>query len=364
MPAVEYSASRMDLRNILRCPHHGCIVAEDRTAQVWRCKDGCTFQVVGEIPRFVPSQSYASSFGLQWNEFEKTQLDSFTGTTISRDRLTRIVGGSPSVFIDKLILEAGCGAGRFTEIMLSAGGQVFATDISSAVEANRRNCGHLPGYFVCQADVRALPVASDCFDVVICVGVIQHTPDPEETISALCRYLKPGGLLLMDHYSPGYPESVSRRLLRTIMLQLSPRAALTFCRQLVTTLWPIHTAIWRLVRRFPRTRRLRSAFLLLSPVVDYHNAYMQLGADRLREWAILDTHDTLTDRYKHLRSSDQIAQHLRACGMIIVETTRAGNGVEVRAVKEAAESATGSREGRSGIHPPHREKWPPSVKRG
>ena len=52
-------------------------------------------EVVKGIPRFVNSDEYASSFGLQWNFFRRTQLDSFTGLSISRDRLTRSDGGLP-----------------------------------------------------------------------------------------------------------------------------------------------------------------------------------------------------------------------------------------------------------------------------
>ena len=46
---------------------------------------------------------------------------------------------------------------------------------------------------------------------------------------------------------------------------------------------------------------------------------------------VLDTHDTLTDYYKHLRSEAQIEQSLRACGFSRVQVWRGGNGVEARA---------------------------------
>ena len=51
---------------------------------------------------------------------------------------------------------------------------------------------------------------------------------------------------------------------------------------------------------------------------------------------MLDTHDTLADRYKHLRSADQIERHLRACGMEQISTVYPGNGVEAWAVKAPA----------------------------
>ena len=78
------------------------------------CELGCAHEIINDIPRFVPINNYASSFGLQWNTFRTTQLDSHTGLTISRDRLARIAGGSLDVFKGKRTFEAGCGAGRVT----------------------------------------------------------------------------------------------------------------------------------------------------------------------------------------------------------------------------------------------------------
>ena len=195
-------------------------------------------------------ENYASSFGLQWNEYRTTQLDSFTGVPISRSRLERLMGGSPNILKGKRVLEAGCGAGRFTEIMLQSGAQVFGADISSAVEANYANCSKYPDYFVCQADILNLPVHPGSFDIVVCIGVIQHTPEPEKTMAALCSYVKPGGLLVMDHYTYGYPITLSRRLLRTFLLRMSPVFSLRFCKGLTALLWPFHRLLWKL-RKLP-----------------------------------------------------------------------------------------------------------------
>ena len=45
------------------------------------------YELRDDIPRFVPSESFASSFGLQWNIFRKVQLDSYTNTNMSEDRV-------------------------------------------------------------------------------------------------------------------------------------------------------------------------------------------------------------------------------------------------------------------------------------
>ena len=316
----------------LVCPTHQGVLSASSEGSELLCGEGCAYAIDRGIPRFVSARNYARGFGLQWNTFRTTQLDSHTHTTVSADRLRRIAGGNLRAFEGKTILEAGCGAGRFTEVILASGAKVFAADLSDAVDANASNCGHFQDYFVCQADILGLPVRPETFDVVLCIGVVQHTPDPEATMAALCRYLRPGGILLMDHYAPDYAATRSRRALRSALLPLPPALALGFCRALVSALWPIHRLTFAL-RTQTLFDKVRQWWVRLSPVVDYQDAYSQLGEKLLRDWALLDTHDTLTDRYKHLRSASQIVDHLRACGMDSVSATYAGNGVEIRATK-------------------------------
>ena len=312
----------------LVCPRHQSPLT-NTSSRVLACELGCQYPIINHIPRFVPPRNYATSFGLQWNTFRKTQLDSYTGTTISRDRLDRLVGGQLGIVRGQTVLEAGCGAGRFTEILLQAGAHVFACDLSTAVEANFANIGDVPNYFVCQADIASLPVLPESFDSVICIGVVQHTPDPEKTIASLCLYVRPGGLLVFDHYTYGYAMTTSRRWLRSLLVRTPAEFALRFCDAMVNGLWYIHRFLWR----HHRYSGMRDRFLRLSPVVDYQDAYPQLSPEILHAWATLDTHDTLTDVYKHLRSADEITHTLRNCGMIDIETVYAGNGVEARARK-------------------------------
>jgi len=288
--------------------------------------------VVRGIPRFVASDGYASGFGLQWKHFRRTQLDSYTRTTISRDRLTRCLGGSLDVVRGKTVLEAGCGAGRFTELLVGAGARVVATDLSVAVEANFENCARHDDYFVFQADLRRLPVAPASFDIVLCLGVVQHTPSPEETMAALSSYVKPGGLLVIDHYSYDYPLTASRRVLRNALLTLPPDRAKKAALRLGHALVPIHRLLWRRTRGFGRLRRYLSR---VSPLVDYYDSYPALSRTLLAEWAVLDTHDALTDYYKHFRSPSEIASTLEAIGLDEVVVAAGGNGVEARARRAA-----------------------------
>jgi len=260
--------------------------------------------------------------------FPKTQLDSYTGTTIFRDRLIRVLGGSLDAVREKSVLEAGCGPGAFTEVLLDAGARVFAVDLSKAVEANHANFSNRSNYFVCQANIMNLPAAQASFDVVLCLGVIQHTQDPEATITTLAKYVKPGGSLVIDHYAFNYPYTWSRRMLRPVLMRLPGQFATRLTLAMAKALLKIHQLTWNKRRG---VWRLRVFLLRHSPLLDHYDDYPQLQRKVVGEWSILNTHDTLLDRYKHLRSAEQIRECLLTCGLTDIEVSYGGNGVEARA---------------------------------
>src|SRR5687767_11794244 len=120
-------------------------------------KNGDQFPVINGIPRFVPQDNYAQPFGLQWKTFPKIQLDSFNGAKISESRLVRNLGIPLEKLSGKKVLEVGCGAGRFTEILVKYSGELFSVDLSEAVEVNKENIGELNNYHIAQANVYSLP---------------------------------------------------------------------------------------------------------------------------------------------------------------------------------------------------------------
>jgi SAM-dependent methyltransferase len=282
----------------------------------------------------VAGDGYASNFGTQWNAYPRTQLDSHTGTTISRDRLARCLGGSLGVVALRNVLEVGCGAGRFTELLLAAGARVFACDLSNAVDANRLNCGASDNYFVCQADAESLPIRPRSFSFVVALGMVQHTRSPERTIEYLADALEPGGVLVLDHACPSavwwrrlLRPVLPREVLRQVVRRLPGNSSLAAAAGITRVLLPVHRALWR---RGPVVDRVRLMWRRLSPVCDYYDDYPELGA-RLEEWALLDTHDLLSDRNKHLRRPEQIAGALTSAGLDVIECRAGGNGVEARA---------------------------------
>jgi SAM-dependent methyltransferase len=289
------------------------------------------FPVVAAIPRFVASEGYASSFGLQWTLHRETQLDSRTGKPISRERLERCLGQPLSSLRGVDVLEAGCGAGRFTELLVAAGAGVHAVDLSHAVEANRANVGDHANYVVAQADILELPFPSGSFDVTLCLGVLQHLPNPEQGIEALWTRVKPGGLLVIDHYRGGLRPTIGRwtrlsTLYRLFLRRLPPQRAKRITDAMVDLFFPLH---WT----FRRSRLAQIALNRFTGCPLYYDLLPDLSEDQHREWSRLDAFDTLTDRYKHLRTAAQIRTTLTALGGSEVWAVEAGNGVEARARK-------------------------------
>ena len=152
------------------------------------------------IPFFSAQENYTSNFGFQWNEFKKTQLDSFNGTSITENRFFKATGWNKSNIKDKLFLDVGCGSGRFSEIILKYGGKVVALDYSSSVYAAKENLSKNNNCLVIQGDIYDLPFHKEIFDYIICLGVLQHTPKVEVAFKSLIPFLKKNGQICVDYY--------------------------------------------------------------------------------------------------------------------------------------------------------------------
>jgi len=309
------------------CPEHGEPLVAG--ADDLRCPAGEKFDVVKGIPRFAGGRNYADHFGAQWLRFRRTQLDSYTGLEISKKRLERCLGGDFAKLAGRHVLECGCGAGRFTEVLLAQGARVTSIDLSTAVDANAGNFPPGARHRIAQADILRLPFRKRSFDLVLCLGVIQHTPSPERTIAALYEQVAPEGTLAIDHYTVSigwYTKSAP--LFRQVLKRMPPEKAFQVTDLLVNTLLPVH-------KRVNAIPVVRSVVARLSPVLSYYGVYPELRDELQREWSLLDTHDVLTDYYKHFRTRRQISGAMEGLGMKNVWCVPGGNGVEARGERPA-----------------------------
>ncbi len=299
------------------------------------CKQGHRWSINKGIPQMISDQNnYTDAFGLQWNTYRTTQLDSYTRTNISYDRLRKAFGeklwerlhGTDSLSV----LEAGCGAGRFTEVLLNTPAAfVTSIDYSSAVEANQLNFPQNRRHRICRANILSPPFKPKQFDIVLCLGVVQHTPDPEQTIKKLFEQVKPGGWLIFDHYTYSISRfTKSSALIRPFLKRMSPRQGLRVTELLTKFFLPLH----KVVRK---TKYLQMLLSRISPILSYYHVYPELNDQLQYEWALLDTHDTLTDYYKHLRSKRQISKFLSNIGGANSYCEYEGSAVLARSQKPA-----------------------------
>ena len=126
----------------------------------------------------------------------------------NRDTLLNRTGLGLEKLAGKLVLDAGCGMGRFLEVV-SRDPSVSAVgfDLSLAVESAYANIGSRPNVNVIQADIMKPPFQRGSFDVIYSVGVLHHTGDPEAAFDRLVPLLKKEGQIAIWVYSkPAHPS--------------------------------------------------------------------------------------------------------------------------------------------------------------
>lgn len=249
------------------------------------------FPVLRGIPRFVPSENYADSFGLQWNRFARTQLDSALGTNRSKDRFIHETLWKEEQLKGKLVLDAGCGSGRFSEIALGLGARLIAIDFSSAVDAAIENLNS-ENLLIAQGDLAILPISDESFDFIYCIGVLQHTRNPERIVAELLRCLKPDGEITLTFYenSSWHVKFYAKYLIRPLTKRLPNKFLLNFIDRTSSVWFPVTNFLFRLPRPLSRF------FRFIIPIANYVEFSYPRNQDARAE-AILDTFDMLSPSF-------------------------------------------------------------------
>jgi SAM-dependent methyltransferase/uncharacterized protein YbaR (Trm112 family) len=103
-------------------------------------------------------------------------------------------------FQGKRVLDAGCGMGRWAAVAAPHQPELLVGfDYSDVVYAAFANTRHLKNVHMVRADLFDLPFGQS-FDVCYSLGVVHHTPDPDEAFRALVRVTKSDGVLAVWVY--------------------------------------------------------------------------------------------------------------------------------------------------------------------
>jgi len=306
------------------CPACGGALAVSAGASASLSCESCRtkYPIVNGIPRFVSSENYASSFGMQWNRHRRTQLDSYTGLPLSRERLFAATKW-PDRLEGQTILEAGSGAGRFTEVLLETGAMLYSFDYSAAVEANSSTNGSSDRLCLFQGDVFQIPLKKAAFDKVICLGVLQHTPDPARAFRSLVSHVRSGGHLVVDVYTKRLVSLLSwKYVLRPITKRMERERLYGLVERSVDLLLPVTQALRRAAGR---------AGARLVPITEY--SHVGLSPAINREWAVLDTFDMYAPEHDHPQSIPTVTRWFHEAGFTDIWVGRGQNGVVGRGTR-------------------------------
>jgi SAM-dependent methyltransferase len=268
---------------------------------------------------------YCENFGAQWNRYREVQLDSSSSSSASRDRFFAETGWTADEIKGKVLLDAGCGAGRFAEVALDCGAKVVAVDLSAAAWACRRTLERFcsDDYLVLRADLFDLPLRAQSFDGIYSLGVLQHTPDPLGAVDQLARFLKPTARLATWIYEKRAPDLSwlqPRTWFRAAIARQSGERKLVFSRSITAMFFPLGwTLSW-----FGRSGERASQFL---PYAARH--HLARGDFRLQwHYCVMDTFDWYGPVYERPQRELDLMNKMKDVGLTNVQR-RAARGMAV-----------------------------------
>ncbi len=240
------------------------------------------------IPRFVITDKYADNFAFEWQIHKTTQLDSYNKNQISRQTFDEKTRFEKRDLKDKLVLDVGCGMGRFMEVAKDYGAEVIGVDLSKAVDVARANLKRFKKCHFIQADVFNLPFKANTFETIFSIGVLHHTPDTKKAFMRLPRLLKKNGKLAIWVYGENTfrPYDHFGRFWRRLTPILPKRVLYILCHFAVPLYW---------------TYRIPLLGTLINLLIPY-------STDSNWRWRILDTYDWYSPKYQWKHTYPEVAE--------------------------------------------------------
>lgn len=251
-----------------------------------RCGAGHAYPVVDGVPVLLAdgaapvAADVRAAFERQWRHFGRLRRIFGKDPAAMRENLVNARMGArirAPWYRGKVVLDAGCGHGRYLAAFAALGARVLGVDLGEGPRlAGVRN--HDPRLQWVRGDVLALPVADASVDLAFCDGVLHHTPDPRRGFAELCRVVKPGGAV----YAWVYPKEGALReavfgAARAVTTRLPGAALRTLCFAAA----PLTAGVRSYSRtRFPTATWAECAQVVhdwLAPRLQSHHTFAELA---------------------------------------------------------------------------------------
>ena len=295
---------------LLKCPKTG----EDLVLEVFQSNgedviDGVLkssqyeYKITNGIPRFVEDEGYSGNFGWQWNKWARIQFeDENVGRPMAghtTNMFQKITELDKDKLDGKVVLDIGCGPGRFVDVARSMGADVVAIDYSSAIDAARENFSddHSNILFV-QGDALNLSFKDNVFDYSFSIGVLHHTPDPYKGVEEAFRVTKPQGEFAISVYRGGYYSSPTVQIWQKLF-----KASWPFFGHRLPYLYS--QTVGRVNHYLRRVSRIGSlAVRIFFPSVTLPDV----------RWSVLDTFDSITPSYQSAHNVYEVYKWFQKAG--------------------------------------------------
>lgn len=255
------------LVSILACPRCGDELHLSEDGAAFACH-AChaTYPIIDGVPRLNLGldehslTNVANTFSFEWNAHYRGDFESDTlfGRTRAEDwaMVTEAMGITEEDVRGAVVLDAGCGSGRFCQLFAEHGARtVIGVDMNDAVGEAARQCAQFENIHIVQGNIFELPFKLAIFDLIWCNGVLHHTPDAAGAYRALARHVRPGGILYVWVYADRFnPFRFTKSLLRLA----GPHRWHPVALQLLSSMFAYASLallrLYRLVRSLPGLR--------------------------------------------------------------------------------------------------------------
>jgi SAM-dependent methyltransferase len=254
------------------------------------------FPIVRSIPRFVGSDEYAKNFTYEWRAYPTLQYGK------ESEEVFQTKTGFDVLQLDgKLVLDVGCGSGRFLDVVSRFGAEAVGFDLSYSVDAAFEAIGRRRNVHLVQADLFRPPFKDGSFDLVYSIGVLPSTPSPQVAFSMLPKLLKRGGTVAVWVYvkwqQSGDGSTRIRESTTKLYRKITTRLPMRFLHHLCYASIPLYH-----LKRPPIIGTLLSLALVTSSHPNW-------------KWRVLDTFDWYAPKYQFRHTSTEVTQWFREAGL-------------------------------------------------